>query len=140
MYLHLIQGHVSRSCALNSLQNNEFVKLSKSQARWYSMHPGSEPSVTRPGKSVNKWSGDVSLPNIAFTRLSKPLAGVSPPSRPFSQETMCKLEKYLNESTVVYSQAPVFNCCVKKITDEIQVNLRLLRQPWRTPFLYLLPT
>ena len=52
------------------------------------MHPGTDHSVTQPGKSVNKWSGDASLLNSTFTRISKPLAGISPTSRPNSQESI----------------------------------------------------
>ena len=39
------------------------------------MHPGPD---LRPAKAVNKWSGDASTLISAFTRISKPLPGVSP--------------------------------------------------------------
>ena len=64
--------------------------------------------------------------NGAFTRISKPLPGISRTSRPLAQETMQKLEKSLKESTVVCNQAAAFNRCVSKVQNDIQDNLKLL--------------
>ena len=93
MNLHLLQGHLTRTGDRNWLQFDQFIKLLKSQIKWYAMHPSPEPPVSRPGKSVSKWSVEVSPLNSSFTRISKTLNGVSPCSRPLSQEIMRKWEK-----------------------------------------------
>ena len=65
------------------------------------MHPSPDPASTDPGKLVNKSSGDASPLNSSFTRIAKPLAGISPTSRPLLQEIMRKWEKSLKEATFV---------------------------------------
>ena len=87
------------------------------------MHPETDPSVTRPGKSVSRWLDEASQRNRAFNRLSEPLASVLAPSRPITQETIHKWEESLKESTMVCNQAARFNRCVNKIQDEVLNNL-----------------
>ena len=70
MNLHLLQDHISSSGDFRLTSDQPEFKPPKSQARWYAMHQGPDPSVSRPGKLVNKQSG-------GFTRILKPLAGVS---------------------------------------------------------------
>ena len=55
-----------------------------------------------------------------------PLAGIPPTSRPISQETMCKWEKSIKESTVICNQDASLYRCVNKVQNEMQDNLRLL--------------
>ena len=105
------------------MASNQPVHQAKPQVRWYDMHPGTDPYVTRQGKSVKKCSGSASPLNSAFSRISKPLSGVSPP---ISEETMPKWEKLFKESTVVCNQTATFNRSVIKIQDEVQDNLRVL--------------
>ena len=76
--LHLLQGHVSRSRDRNWLQMDQFIKPD----------PSLGTPVSHQGKSVNRWSSDVSLLNSSFTRIAKTLADISPASRPLLQETM----------------------------------------------------
>ena len=87
--LHLIEGHTCGSGDRNWLPTDPFVKPPKSQARWYARHNGPDPAVIRPGKSVIRWSREVSpellihlhcrtLIHSHFTKFSSSLPGDSP--------------------------------------------------------------
>ena len=52
---------------------------------------------------------------------------VHPPCRPLPQETVRKWEKAAQE-TYICNQAAGFNCCVTKLQDEIQENIRILQK------------
>ena len=77
---------------------DQFVKPPKFQNRWYALHSGPDPAVIQPGKLVNKWPGDASPLNSYFTRITKPLVGISPT---LSQDTVPRWEKSLKEATVM---------------------------------------
>ena len=77
MNLHLLQGHISRTGDRNWLQGDQFIKPPKSQIKWYAMHTSPDRSVSHPGKSIDKCSGEVSPLNSSLTRISKTFSGIS---------------------------------------------------------------
>ena len=119
MNLHLLQGHVTRT-------GDQSVKPPKSQIKWYVMHPSPDPLVSHPGKSVNKWSCEISPLNSSFTRISKTLSGVSPCSRALLQDILRKWEKSLKEATVIANKAAAFNRCVNKVHEDMQDQIKTL--------------
>ena len=80
---------------------DQFLRLPKSQSRWYGIHPAESKDLARPGKYVNTWPKDVAKLNSVFTRIAKPSASSSQPaSCPISQDTLRKWETAVKETTV----------------------------------------
>ena len=90
MNLYIIDGHVSRSGERGWLRTDQFLKVPKTQNRWYNLHPAPNPGDTRPGKVVKFWSSDAPHLNHSFSRIAKPsgLTVTPPPSRPVAQDTL----------------------------------------------------
>ena len=109
------------------LRTDQFLKVSKTQNRWYSLHPAPNPGDNRPGKVVKFWSTDGPHLNSSFSRIAKPSGlTVTPPSRPIAQDTLRKWDKALREGTYVCNHAAGFNRCISKLQTDIQDNVRSL--------------
>ena len=120
MNLYIIHEHVSRSGERGWLRTDQFLKVPKTQNRWYNLHP-SNPGHTRPGKVVKFWSNYAPHLNGSFTCIAKPSGlTVTPPSRPVAQDTLRKWDKALREGTYVCNQAAGFNRCITKLQTNIQ--------------------
>ena len=80
MNLYIIDGHVSRSGERGWLKTNQFLKVPKTQNRWYGLHPAPNPVDIHPRKVVK-------LLNSSYSRIAKPrgLTVTPPPSRPIAQ-------------------------------------------------------
>ena len=116
MNLYIIYGHVSHSGERGSLRTDQFLKVPKTQNRWYNLHPAPNPGDTRPGKVVKFWSNDAPHLNSSFSRIAKPsgLTMTSAPLLPVAQDTLRNWDKALREGTYVCNQAAGFNCCITK--------------------------
>ena len=89
MNLYIIDGHVSRSGDRGWLRTDQFLKVPKTQNRWYGLHPAPNPVDIRPGKEVKFWSNDAPHLNSSYSRIAKPSGlTVTPPSRPIAQDTL----------------------------------------------------
>ena len=126
--LYIIDGHVSRSGERGWLRTDQFLKVPKTQSRWYNLHPAPNPVDSRPGKVVKFWSNDAPHLNSSFSRIAKPsgLTVTPPPSRPIAQDTLRKWDKALREGTYICNQAAGFNRCITKLQTDIQENVRSL--------------
>ena len=126
--LYIIDGHVSRSGERGWLRTDQFLKVPKTQSRWYNLHPAPNPVDSRPGKVVKFWSSDSPHLNSSFSRIAKPsgLTVTPPPSRPIAQDTLRKWDKALREGTYICNQAAGFNRCITKLQTDIQENVRSL--------------
>ena len=81
--LVLIEGYPSKSSEPGGLHVDHFLRLPKSQNRWYGIHPAEPKDPLRPGKSVNKWPNDAAKLNSAFPRICKPaVANLHPQAVP----------------------------------------------------------
>ena len=126
--LYIIDGHVSRTGERGWLRTDQFLKVPKTQSRWYNLHPAPNPVDSRPGKVVKFWSNDAPHLNSSFSRIAKPsgLTVTPPPSRPIAQDTLRKWDKALREGTYICNQAAGFNRCITKLQTDIQENVRSL--------------
>ena len=95
MNLYIIDGHVSRSGERGWLRTDQFLKVPKTQNRWYSLHP-----------APKFWSNDAPHLNSSYSRIAKPsgLTVTPPPSRPIAQDTLRKWDKVLREDTSAIRQ------------------------------------
>ena len=119
MNLYIIDGHVSRSGERGWLRTDQFLKVPKTQNRWYNLHPAPKPGDTRAGKVVKVWSSDAPQLNSSFIHIAKPSGLTVTPSRPVAQDTLRKWDKALREGTYVCNQATRFNRCITKLQNDI---------------------
>ena len=82
------EGYPSSAQDSAGLKKDQFVKIPKSQSRWYQMHTLRQDGPHRLGKSLFRWGNSEAKVNSQFPRIIKassyPPSG--PPSRPISQE------------------------------------------------------
>ena len=79
-------------------------------------------------KILNTWPNDAAKLNSAFPRICKPsVANSHPPGRPIAQDTLRKWEKAAKETSYMCNQSAGFNCCITKIQDSVQENLKTLQ-------------
>ena len=89
MNLYIIDGHVSRFGERGWLRTDQFLKVPKTQNRWYSLHPAPNPVDNRAGKVVKFWSNDAPHLNSSYSCIAKPSGlTVTSPSRPIAQDTL----------------------------------------------------
>ena len=81
--LTALEGYPSRSQDSAGLKRDQFIKVPKSQSKWYAMHLVKPDGPHRPGRSVFSWRNEEVKVNPQFPRLTKasayPFTG--PPSR-----------------------------------------------------------
>ena len=112
------EGYPSRSQDSSGLKKDQFIKMPKSQARWYQMHTLKPDTAPRPGKSVFSWRNTEAKVNSQFPRITK--APSYPPSgsvsRPISQE-------YLRRWNRMPKKAATLSIRLQALTD-VLVNCR----------------
>ena len=122
----LVQGYPSRTAEAGSLQRDQFVRPAKSQSKWYGLH-----TATRKDSSdtVTSWNTGSSCTNSTYLRIARQagIASNPPLSGPISQDTLRKWERSSRESSVICNQAAGFNCCLLKIQQNMQTQLRTIR-------------
>ena len=89
------------------LLNLQFIKVPKSQAKWYTMHMIKPDGPHRPGRSVFSWRNTESKVNSQFPRITKASAypSTGSPSRPISQESLCRWERAAREDSYIVNHA-----------------------------------
>ena len=67
----------------------------------------------RPGRSVFSWHNTEAKVNSQFPRITRASAypSTGPPSRPISQESMCRWERAAREDSYIINHAAGFNRC-----------------------------
>ena len=122
--LTLIEGYPSRTAEAGYLPMDQFLKLARSQNKWYRLYPG-QPSDTT---SVSSWNTGPSKLNSSFGRISRKTGMAStPPASPDFQDTLHKWEKSAREASVICNQAASFNRCLFKVQQEMQSQLKTIR-------------
>ena len=114
--LTLTQGYPSRSSETGGLQRDQFVKHSKSHAKWYWLHPNKD----RLAGSVSFWHCYSAKLNSAYSWIARScgLTSPAPTSRTLSHETLRRWEKAARESTYVCNQAAGLRRA--SVSDELQ--------------------
>ena len=123
--LTLTQGYLSRSSETGGLQRDQFVKHSKSHAKWYGLHPNQD----RLAGSVSFWHCDSTKLNSAYSwiRRSSGLGSPVQTSRTLSQDTLRHWEKATRESTYICNQAARLGRCLSKVHLGMQMQLKFLQ-------------
>ena len=122
------EGYPSRAQDSAGLKKDQFVKIPKSQARWYQMYTIKQDGPHRPGRKLFSWHNTKAKLNSQFPRLTKasayPAAG--PPSRPISQEYLRRWEKCARENSYIINNAAGFNRCASELQDKMSSNVAML--------------
>ena len=97
------EGYRSRTQDSAALKKDQFIKIPKSQSRWYQMHTLRSDGPHRPGKSLFSWSDNEAKVNSQFPRIIKASAYLpsGPPSRPISQDYLRRWERCAREGSYV---------------------------------------
>ena len=121
--LTFVQGYTSRSSETGGLQRDQFVKLAKSHAKWYELHPN------RSAGSVYFWHCDSGKLNSAYSRIGRGsgLTTLAPTSRTISPDTLRRWEKAVCESSYDCNQADGLGRCPSKVQQGMQSQLRVIQ-------------
>ena len=117
----LVEGYSSRASEDGGLQKDQLVKVGKSQAKWYELHPSKPMSAD----FVPSWGSELVKQNSSYSRIAW-LSGLSTPapaSHPISQDTLRRWEKSAHESTSICNQAAGFSRCLSKVQQSMQAQL-----------------
>ena len=124
--LTLVQGYPSRTTEAGTLQRDQFVRTAKSQSKWYNLHTETKKDSS---DSVKSWNTGSSRLNSTYLRIARQagIASNPPLSRPISQENLRKWERSARESSVICNQAAGFKCCLLKVQQNMQTQLKAIR-------------
>ena len=89
------KGYPSKSSETGGLQRDQFVKHSKSHAKWYGLHPNQD----RPARSVSLWHCGPAKVNRAYSRIGRSSRHT------LSQDTLQKLGEGWNRVHLHLQQA-----------------------------------
>ena len=126
--LTVAEGYPSRAQDSAGLKRDQFIKVPKSQSRWYKMHMIKPDGPHRPGRSVFSWHDSEAKVNSQFPRITKassyPSTGLQ--SRPISQESLRRWEKAARENSYIINHTAGFNRCSTELQDKMSQNINLL--------------
>ena len=117
------EGYPSRNSETGGLLRDEFVKTPRS-SKWYAMHTDKKDSASA---TVCDWSPEPTKLNSTFTRVARRSLPSAPASHTFSQDTLRRWERALQEQSVMCNQAAGLSRCLTKIQDSMVTQLKSLR-------------
>ena len=100
--LTVTEGYPSRAQEFAGLKRDQFIKIPKSQSRWYKMHLMKPEGPLRPGRSVFSWHNTEAKVNSQFPRITRASAYPST------------------------GQPSGFNRCSTELQDKMSQNIALL--------------
>ena len=126
--LTVAEAYPSRAQDSVGLKRDQFIKVPKSQSRWYRMHMIKPDGPHRPGRSVFSWHDSEVKVNSQFQRITKAASypSTGPPSRPISQESLRHWEKAARENSYIINHTAGFNRCSSELQDRMSQNISLL--------------
>ena len=143
--LTVAEGYPSRSQDSAGLKRDQFIKVPKSQEKWYKMHLLKSDGPHQPGRSVFNWGNMEAKVNSQFPRITRVSAypSTGPPSRPIAQEALRRWERAAREDSYIINHAAGFaqlNCrircrrtlpcfsrfCSTELQDKMSQNIALL--------------
>ena len=87
----LVEGYPSRSSEAGGLLKDQFVRPTRSQAKWYGFISDQQKSETGSDKTVSKWNTDASKVNSTYSHIARAAGITTPPaSRQISQDNVTK--------------------------------------------------
>ena len=126
--LTVAEGYPSRAQDSASLKKDQFIKLPKSQSRWYKMHLLKPDAPHRPGRSVFSWHNTEAKVNSHFPRITRASVypSTGPPSRPISQESLRRWERCAREDSYIVNHAAGFNRCSSELQERMSQYIAML--------------
>ena len=103
------EGYPSWAQDYAGLKRDQFVKVPKTQSRWYKMHLVKPEGPHRPGRSVFSLHNTETKVNSQFPRITRASAypSTGPPSRPICQESLRRWERAAREDSYIINHADV---------------------------------
>ena len=122
------EGYPSRSQDSGGLKRDQFVKVPKTQSKWYKIHMLKPEGAHPLGRSVFSWRNTEAKANSQFPRITKAAAylATGPPSRSITQESLCRWERTAREDSYIIKHAAGFNRCSTELQDRMSQNISLL--------------
>ena len=121
------EGYPSRSQDSAGLKRDQFIKVPKSQEKWYKMHLLKSDGPHRPGRSVFNWRNTEAKVNSQFPRITRASAYPSTgPPRPIAQEALRRWERGAREDSYIINHAAAFSRCSTELQDKMSQNIALL--------------
>ena len=129
------EGYPSRAQDSAGLKKDQFVKVTKSQNRWYQMHMIRPEGPHRPGKTLFSWHDSEAKVNSQFPRIVKAAAHPStiPPSRPISKEYLRRWERCSRENSYIVNHAAGFNRCTSELQEHMTAHINMLHSRIKYP-------
>ena len=114
--LTLTQGYPSKGSDAGGLQRDQFIKASKSQGKWYGLHP----NQNKPTGSISFWHCDNAKLNSTYSRIARS-SGLTTPAPP------SRWEKSAREATYMCNQAAGFSRCLSKVQQDLSSQLKIIQ-------------
>ena len=126
--LTVAEGYPSRSQDSAGLKRDQFIKVPKSQEKWYKMHLLKPEGPQCPGRSVFNWRNSEAKVNSQFPRITRASAypSTGPPSRPIAQESLRRWERAACEDSYIVNHAAGFSRCSTELQEKMSQNIALL--------------
>ena len=126
--LTVAEGYPSRSQDSAGFKRDQFIKVPKSQEKWYKMHLLKSDGPQCPGCSVFNWRKTEAKVNSQFPRITRASAypSTGPPSRPIAQESLRRWERAAREDSYIINHAAGFSRCSTELQDKMSQNIALL--------------
>ena len=107
---------------------DQFVKVPKSQNRWYQMHMIRPEGPHRPGKTLFSSHNSEAKVNSQFPHIVKASAypATGPPSRPISQEYLRQWERCSRENSYIVNHVAGFNRCTSELQKRMTAHVNML--------------
>ena len=111
--LTVVEGYPCRAQDSTGLKKHQFVKVPKSQSRWYKIHMLKLDRPHRQGRSVFNWHNTEAKVNSQFLRITRASTypSTGPPSRQISQEYLRRWERCVCEDLYIVNHTAGFNRC-----------------------------
>ena len=123
--LTLMQGYPAKGSEPGGLQRDQFIKPTKSQGKWYGLHPNQD----KPAGSVSFWHSDNAKVNSTFSRIARycALSAPAPVSRFIAQDTLRKWERSAREATYMCNQAAGLSRGLNKVQQDMSSQLKIIQ-------------
>ena len=123
-----VEGYPLKSQNSAGHKRDQFIKVPKSQSKWYTMHLLKPEGPHRPGRSFFNWRNTESKVNSQFPRITKASTypSTGPPSGPISQESLRRWERAAREDSYIVNHAAGFSRCSTELQDKMSQNIAIL--------------
>ena len=122
--LTVAEGYPSRSQDSAGLKRDQFIKVPKSQEKWYKMHLLKSDGPHRPGRSVFNCRNSEAKVNSQFPRITRASA----------QESLRRWERAAREESYIINHAAGFSRCSTELQDKMSQNSQTVHVPDRVAY------